>query len=162
MESWRDITRTALTSGWCELKCTNGQLKVRVKKLPQWVTDEITQLQLSAMQGEGFAEKVKRYRATMAKAAEENRDLTEEESLELLPSVPTLPKGLSDDVARLALEHGIAEHNFTDGAGGFVGEGKVLPKEVIDEVLQWGPLANELTQEVLQFSRPLRKTSKTS
>ncbi len=70
MANYKDLTRRAMTGEMRPIEATRGELHYAPKKLSQSVSDEITELQLSVYQGDGFVPKAKKYRAAMERARE--------------------------------------------------------------------------------------------
>jgi len=165
-DSWQDITRRAMVGDWVPLECTrplladgklgDAELRFRPKKLPQAVADEITALQTSVLSKDGNFAKVKEAKAIIDKVKDEKREkFTDAETMLLMQSTPNLPAGMRARIFELAVRNGIGEHNFPDGAGGIVGEGKAFDDLAIKEIAEWGPLCEEITEIVLVYSRPL-------
>jgi hypothetical protein len=71
----------------------------------------------------------------------------------------TIPKDMSTDVARLSLQYGIGEHNFDDADGKLICEGLKLDDASIKDILDYGPLAQEISAIVSGYNGPLAKRS---
>jgi hypothetical protein len=155
MAGWQDIARRAMVGEKHPLASANGELFVCPKKLPQRVADEIASLQMSALMEDGSVEKIKRLRAAKKKADDEHRELTEEEQVDLLPSIPEMPPGQKDKIARLCLQFGIWGHNFPNGDDSLIGGGQTFDDGAITGILEWGPMAAEITEVVTVHNRPL-------
>jgi len=154
-------TRRALVGSRVEIECLKGVNEdgtervirfIRPKKLPQGVADRIAVLQASVLAEQGAITKVK----ALAKANEEKRDLTDQETEDAIKIMHAVPKGMNDDVARLSLEHGVAEHNLTDDDKP---TSTPLSEEAIEECIAFGPLAMECTAIIARYNAPLASGS---
>ena len=158
---WEDSTRKALLGPVVQLKATNDECYVRAKKLPTRVTDEIADIQATVQRTirAGGVDRVQKIRDLAAEVEAGNRKPTEEEAALVLEIAPNLPTDYRTNLMRLAIQHGVGEHNFTNGDGKPLAGGKAFDAETVEAILQWGDLAEEIFKSVMAWNRPLPKGS---
>ncbi len=174
---WKEATRLALVGEKKKIDIISSDKErwIKPKKLPVEVADEIGELTRSDLRAPENKELLPQYRALIkqmeaegklkdGKPAENlNDDERTEMNIKLGMISPLTDKGLRNKIFRLYLLHGIGEHNLeSDEDGKLVGEGKVLPTKTVDEILEWGPLAEEMVAIIQKYNAPLARGSEST
>lgn len=155
---WKDAARKALVGDKVELVNAPG-LWIRPKKLSTEVTDQLGELQRDFFrQGDNRA-KVKEYKEIEEKLKQQGKTLEDADPMELLAAAPQMPGDYRPKQYSMALAAGIGEHNFEDGQGKLICDGRQFDKATVDQVLEWGPLAQEIFQIIYGYNFPLPKRS---
>jgi len=166
--AWRDAARRSLIGDKVVLASSGGALWIRPKKLSQEAVDAIRDIRGKAVAAPDRKEKMKR----VLRLQERHPGIFEgkgidgldtEEQLEVMDLYSQFQGGAKREFYRIALLHGIGEHNLTDDKGDLIGRGQTLDAKTVDEVLEWGELAAEINQAIEAYNGPLaRKTGGTS
>lgn len=157
-------TRRAFVGPKHELEClkkedSSGKIySIWPKKLPQWASDKINALQTRVLVNPGAVTRVK----ALAKAREDGRELTDEETAGAATIMQEMPEGINAEIARLCVENGIGQHDFDDDDGKIIGEGLRVTPELVSVIMDFWPLAQEIAKVVSEYSRPLLQKSKES
>jgi hypothetical protein len=174
---WKEATRLALVGEKKKIEIISADKErwIRPKKLPVEVADEIGELSRSDLRMPENKELIPQYRALIKEMEAEGKvkdgkfaegledDERTEINVKLSMVAPISDKELRNKIFRLYLLHGIGEHNFeSDEDGKPVGEGKVFPIQTVDEILEWGPLADEIVGIIKEYNSPLPKGSEST
>jgi hypothetical protein len=152
---WEALARRSLLSPEVELKTLPG-FRVRARKYSVAAADEIHTAQMRKRDQVPIE-----LRKLMARAEEEGKGFAEvaaalpQEEAELLLSRIVPETSSVEDLMRLALLHGIGEHNLNDGTRCEEG----VSRELVDRLMEYPALAEELHRIILEWNSPLRKAT---
>lgn len=133
---------------------------IRPCKLPIEVADEISLMQVSLLNGKDNLDSVRDAIKDVQEGGAES--LAEREMSTLIDAAKKVPKDYNQKLYRLALLHGVGEHNLTRG-GELVEKGERLDAQMVDALLTLRPQAAARAADgILAYNRPLPNGSSRS
>jgi hypothetical protein len=127
---------------------------LRPCKLPVQVMDEINTLQAQLL-GDNVDLEAVRKAADGVESLKEGDAIPPELAAALMPALHRFHKDYNVNVYRLALLHGVCEHNLPRD-GKLVGDGHALDEPMVEALLAQRPQAAKVGAEaILVFNRPL-------
>jgi hypothetical protein len=162
--AWKEAARRSLIGDKVILASTGGALWIRPKKLSCAALDELRDLRNRSVPSADRKDRLKRTMELNERhpglfEGKGVDDLTVDDRLELLDLYSSLNGGPTREIHRVELLHGIGEHNFVDDKGELIGRGEVFDSRTVEDILEWGDLAMEISKAIEAYSPPLARTT---
>ncbi len=159
---WKTDARKTRLGPEVKLQTLGGKRRFRPCKWSVEATDQIRELQNSVYFAPEHREKLKALSELRDKLKAEGKGIEEASYEQLRDLTPEIPLPIKLQIYRLALLHGVGDHDFRDETGALIGGGDRLDAETVEEILAWADLAKEMYAPVEAWNRPLASPTSTT